>query len=256
MSSIRMSMLLTLTTLGTVGLAPAADNDWGAVTGRFVLDGDLPPIALAFKQGAPDIKDAEICAAKDFEKHDLLIDPKTKGIANIFVYMRTADQIHPDLKVSKKLVLDFDQKGCRFFPRALLVRTDQVVNVLSDDPIAHNTHTFPIKNQGENNLIPPNERQGIPLAKMKLSESLPFEVKCDFHSWMKAHFLVLNHPYADITKNDGTFRIEGLPKGEVEFRVWHERVGYIDRKFTVTIKGGATVDVGAVKVPLKRFNED
>lgn len=255
MSSIRMSMVAALAALCMADVTQAADDDWGAVTGRFVLEDDLPPTAFVFKKGSP-VKDSEICAAKDFENHDLVIDPKTKGISNIFVYMRTAKKIHPDLMKSKKPTIKFDQKGCRFIPRTLIVRTDQTVNVLSDDPISHNTHTFPLKNQGENILIPPNERDGIPLARMKLSESLPFEVKCDFHSWMKAHFLVLDHPYAAITKKDGTFRIEGLPKGKAEFRVWHERVGYIDRKFTVNVEGGKTVDVGAVKVPLKRFNED
>lgn len=249
-----MAKLLTLAVLAG-GLPSIAQAQWGSVTGRFVFKGDLPKPVVAFKKGAPGVRDAEVCAAEDFVKHDLVVDPKTKGIANIFVYIRGPKKVNPDLAKSKEKHVVFDQKGCRFKPRCLLVRTDQTVKVLSDDPVAHNTHTFPIKNNGENILIGPNNRAGVDLDMTPLSESLPFEVKCDFHSWMKAYFLVLDHPYAAITQKDGTFTIKGLPAGKNEFRVWHERVGYIDRKFIVNIKDGEVVDVGSVEVESSKFDE-
>lgn len=256
MSSI--TKLLTLAVIAA-GVPSLAQAQWGSVTGRFVYKGDLPKPVLAFKKGAPDVRDGEVCAAQDFVKHDLVVDPKTKGIANIFVYIRGPKKVNPDLapdvsKDEEKYVI-FDQKACRFIPRCLVVHTSQIVKVKSDDPIAHNTHTFPIKNNGQNILIGPNNRAGVDLDPIQLSESLPFEVKCDFHAWMKAYYLVLDHPYAAVTQKDGTFTIKGLPAGKNEFRVWHERVGYIDRKFVVNIEANETVDVGAVEVDAAKFEE-
>ncbi len=250
------TQLFTLAALVAAPMVAQAQN-WGSVTGRFVYDGDIPKPLLVHKKGAA-IRDGETCAAEDFVNQNLVIDAKTKGIANIFVYAYRPKKVNKDLlaelkKESSSVV--FDQKGCRFTPRCLVVRTDQTVKVLSDDPIAHNTHTFPIKNQGENILIPPNEREGIPLKTLPLAESLPFEVKCDLHSWMKAYFLVVDHPYASVTQKDGTFTIKGLPAGTNEFRVWHERVGYIDRKFKVKVTAGEVTNIGDVKVAAAEFED-
>ncbi|MEO1996159.1 MAG: hypothetical protein ABGZ17_12880 [Planctomycetaceae bacterium] len=219
----------------------------GSVTGQFVLEGAIPKPKILFEKGAA-VKDSEICAPSDFISPELVVDAKTKGIQNIFIYMRRAPaggKITP----SKKKEIVFDQKGCRFKPHALFVRTDQTVLVKSDDPVAHNTHTFMLRNQPVNILVAPNQRKGIPL-KNPVAEILPMPVKCDLHPHMRAYWLILDHPFAAITDAKGGFEIKGLPAGEHEFRVWHERVGYINRKFKVQIKDGKTTTLDAVKVPV------
>ena len=72
----------------------------------------------------------------------------------------------------------------------------------------------------------------------KLGESLPMGVSSDLHAWMKAYWLVLDHPYAAITDKQGRFVIENMPPGKHIFRVWHERVGLIERKLEVSIEPG------------------
>ena len=230
--------------------------DYGSVTGQFVLDGAIPKPKLLFAKGDPDAKDGEVCAAADRYSNKLVIDAKTKGIADIFIYLRKApEDIHPDLKRSKVKELTFDQVGCQFYPHSLFVRTDQAVRVLSDDPLGHNTHTYPIKNVPVNFLLRPKDRVGV-LVTVKVSEILPIQVKCDIHPWMRSNWLILDHPYATITDKDGKFTIEKLPAGEHSFYVWHELVGYVDRKFKVTIPAGGTDAKDPVKVPLMRFEED
>jgi hypothetical protein len=70
---------------------------------------------------------------------------------------------------------------------------------------------------------------------------------------MKAHWLILDHPYAAITDADGKFTIKDLPAGDHEVVVWHEGPGYIERKLKVKITAGKTTDLGVVKVPAAKM---
>lgn len=225
---------------------------YGHVTGQFVLKGDMPKIAAA-KLGPTD---ANVCAAKELPEETLIVDDKTKGIANIFVYLKKAPKdIHPDLKAPQQKQIVFDQKDCRFIPHVLLVRTDQEVVVKSDDPVNHNTHTHPFRNKEENFLLRPKDREGVTLT-FTAGESTPTKVNCDFHPHMVAWWMILDHPYMALTDKEGKFKIENLPEGEYEFTVWHERTGYIDRALKVVIDPDATDELGKIDVPAAKIKVD
>lgn len=229
----------------------ASAADWGSVSGQLVLQGAVPEPVLLHKKNAP-IKDAATCAAKDTFNEGLIVDPDSKGIANIVVYpYRYKGDIHPDLAEPKEQVVVFDQKGCMFTPRMMLGRVGQTVHVLSGDPVAHNTRTSPLKGAAQNFVVSPNERTGIASVSLEVGESMPYEVKCDFHSWMTAYWLVLDHPYAAKTDKDGHFKIENMPAGDYKFRIWHERCGWIkegsQRDWKITIKGGEEVKLGKLE---------
>jgi hypothetical protein len=214
-------------------------EDWGTISGQFVVAGDIPAPELLHAKGAP-VKDAATCAAMDTYKDDLVIDADSKGLANVFIYLPKAPKsIHPDLKTPAPAVVIFDQKGCMFSPHAMVVLGGQSVEVISSDPIAHNTHTYPLKNQAINVLVAANTPAGKGLAvNYKIGESLPMKVACDFHPWMQAYWMVVDHPYAAVTDKEGKFSIPNLPVGEHEFRVWHERKGYLERKYKVKVQTG------------------
>lgn len=228
----------------------AADG-WGSVSGRILWKGDVPEPEILIPKGAA-VKNAEVCAVKTINKNDLVVDSESKGIANIFVYLRKAPKkINPDLKSFEPEVV-FDQKGCRFIPHTLLVRAGQSVEVLNSDPISHNTHTYAIRNASQNLIIPGNTPQGKgTMFPMKSRESLPIQVKCDLHSWMQAYWLILDHPYAAITDTDGSFEIKDLPVGKHSFRVWHERVGYLERSLSVTIGDGETTELDPLEYTIE-----
>ena len=232
----------------------AVEKGYGDISGQIIFDGDIPKRVLIIVEGA-NVKNADICAANDLLSDELLVDPKTKGVANVFVYIyhkkANGMKIHPDLQNSKKKQIVFDQKGCRFIPHVMVVRTDQTVIIKSADNCAHNTHTTTIFNDEFNSIITANDRVGVKLP-LTVPESLPMPVKCDLHPWMKAHWLIINHPYATVTDKEGRFTIEKLPVGEFEFRIWHERPGYIDRKYVVTVKEGET-KLDPVLVPASKF---
>lgn len=231
-----------------------ANEAYGTIVGQFVIEGEIPQLNPLVVAGAVGGNDAAICAAANIPDDSLVVDPQSKGIANVFVYLPKADQVHPDLAESKKKEVDFDQKGCRFIPHALFVRTDQVVLVKSSDNCAHNTRTVPIKNQQQNYSLTANDRIGVPF-KNRLPERLPIEIQCNIHPWMKARWLVLDHPYGAISDDAGRFKISDLPAGDHELVLWQERIGYINRKFKVTVVAGKTIDVGTIAVPAAKFME-
>ncbi len=224
--------------IGTAFCSSAAAQ-WGTLKGQVVLDGDLPTLKPLVVKGDSNAKDAAVCAAMEVPDEKLLVDSTTKGIANVVVYLaKKPAKIHPDLAKSKEKVVPFDQKGCRFLPHVMLVRTDQQVRVTSDDGVAHNTHTNPTKNNPENFIVTPNDRVGVLLKPMALAERLPTTITCDIHPWMKAYWVILDHPYSAITDSQGNFEIANLPVGDHEFIVWQESSGYLEKKYAVSIKAG------------------
>ncbi len=233
---------------------PAADGEYGSITGQFVLDGGIPKLPPLVEKGNMTINDPAICSAADVPDDSLVVDPKTKGIANIFIYLPKATKVHPRLKESATKEVVFDQKACRFTPHALVVRTDQVVRVKSGDNCTHNTKTNPIRNQAVNFALQANDRTGVEV-KNKAPERYPIEVQCNVHNWMTARWLVLDHPYGTVSDEQGKFTIADLPAGEHELLIWHERVGTIEKKLKVTVPAGKTTDVGTIPVPVARFME-
>jgi len=228
---------------------------YGSVEGQYVLDGAVPDVPPLVKAGDATVKDANACAVVAVPNDAKAFDPASKGIANVFVYLRRApSDIYPELKSSPNKEVVFDQKNCNFIPHGLIVRTDQVVVCKSDDPVAHNLHTNPFANTSANFIVQPNDRTGTPV-KMPSPEALPVKVQCDIHPWMTAWWVVLDHPYAAVTDKEGKFKIENLPEGEHEFRVWHEEAGYLDRKLSVKVKANETTKLEAKKVKLSAFEK-
>lgn len=241
---------LLLAAAGSGTMVSAAD--WGSIEGQFVIDGtvDVPPI---HKKGDATVKDKEVCAAEDMPDESLVINKANGGIANIVIYLAKAPAaVHPDHKDAPKDAVTFDQKNCRYLPHLSLVRKGQPVKCVSSDGAAHNVHTLPVKNNAENFIVQPNDKTGREI-KLTQTENLPLKVTCDIHAWMNAYWVVTDHPYAAITDADGKFKIENLPAGEHTFRVWQERVGYLNREYKVTVAAGKSTPLAAVKVPADKL---
>jgi hypothetical protein len=68
---------------------------------------------------------------------------------------------------------------------------------------------------------------------------------------MTGWWVVVDHPYAAVTDKDGNFSIKGLPEGEHEFRVWQEKVGYLEKSLKVKVVAGKETEVPTIKVPVK-----
>jgi len=261
----RLAPRISLTGLMALALAASRANaaDTGTLAGQFVLEGEAPKLAPLVKEGDTTVKNPEVCAKQNVPDESLVVDPSTKGIANVFVYLQKPPAGMPaELKESKDKIVKFDQKGCRFLPHSLILRTDQTVEILSDDPISHNTHVYPIRQDGKNEAIAANDRSGNVKWQFSLPEKMPTTVKCDIHTWMEARWLIIDHPYAAITDKEGRFKIENIPAGEHNFLIWHERAGWVfggsKRSIPATIEAGKTTQLGnaaSISVPVANFEK-
>ena len=222
--------LLCLASVFFTATAARADDEWGDLSGQFILDGDIPAIEQL------ENTKQEFCA-KQIPSDELLVSTSNKGIADIFVYIPAIKKpkVHPALEKSKDKEVVLDQKGCRFLPHTLLARTDQILLIKSMDEFNHNTRTIAIKNTPVNFSVAANERKGLPV-KLILPEKLPTQVKCDIHAWMSAYCLVLDHPYAAVSDAEGKFKIEKLPVGELDFTYWHSKPGFVEKSVKIKIK--------------------
>jgi hypothetical protein len=166
----------------------------------------------------------------------LVVDVKTSGIRNVIVYLAKppAGAVVPPVPKSD-VPLAIRNGACD--PRVLVVRAGQPILVTNTDNAPNNLHTNPIRNQPTNHIIAPGKTLKLVHAQ---AERLPFFVSNDIVAGSRALQLVLDHPWFAITDAGGEFTISDLPAGTYEFIVWHERVGYLDRKLLVPIIAGET----------------
>ncbi len=236
-------------------VSQAAGPGYGSVSGRIVLDGEIPELPPIVRKEQMRDGDGEICDPAEIPNESLIVDRETHGIANVFVYLPKATHgIHPDLQRSSENRVDCEMKGCRYVPHTLLARTDQVVAVRAVDDCPHNFVERARRNVWFQDN--PFTRPGAPPIERRHQhpESMPIQVACDMHLWMSGWWLILDHPYAAISDANGDFSIRDLPAGTYEFAVWQEWSGFINRALTVTITGSETTQIGELRVPAKAFD--
>lgn len=231
---IRCAILMSMVLL----FANTAESQWGTIKGQVKVDGEIPEQPVFVKKGDTKARDADVCAAEDIPDESLLVDSQSNGLANVVIYLkRKPAKIHPDLVKSKNDEVIFNQKGCRYVPHVLVVRTDQKIRIKSDDAIAHHSHTNPLKGTPPGAVVSPRSPpEGYLITYLREPEPVPIKIVCDIHNWMTGYWVLLDHPYVAVTNSKGEFEIADLPVGEHEFQIWHERVGILDKSYKVTVK--------------------
>lgn len=213
----------------------------GTVTGQILFQGELPDSSPIVSQGDSKAEDLKACGIKEVPSENWVIDHKSKGLANVFVYLLKRPAGMPQrLEKSRDATVNLRELACRYQPHVLFLRTDQDLTIWHDDPIGHNAHFYAMRNQPYAYVL---GRKPSSKVRLRQAERVPTLVRCDIHPWMKAVLLVLDHPYAAITDKDGKFKITDLPPGDHEFVVWHEEKGYIERKLLVKIEGAQAVEL-------------
>ena len=211
---IRANLLIGTSASGSTPEAAASTGTgWGTLKGRFLFAG-VPGAARAL---AVD-KDTEVCSKGGMKLVDrsLIVDPVTKGIANVVVFARKASRVKNASPSTTPIV--FDQKQCEFLTPVLAARVGQPIDVHNSDPIGHNTN---IAGSSFNQLVPSG--QGT-VYKPESETGMPTAVTCNIHPWMKAYAVFRKDGYVAVSGADGTFTLADLPAGEIiELQVWHER---------------------------------
>jgi len=224
----------------------------GTIRGRLVWGGEDAPAPKVLVPIGKASNNPEICA-KDAPVLDqaLLVDPKTKGVANCVAYL----VFHPGAvkePFAQHPTVVLDQRNCEFRPYVLPMHQDQTLVIKTSDPmINHNVRMTPFTNNPLNQTLGPGARLEVRL----VAERQPIELACDIHPWTQAWLLVFDHPYFATTGADGSFEIKGAPVGSQQLVVWHKS-GFVTpgraRGMTVEIKAGEAVDVGEIKLDPKK----
>ena len=108
-------------------------------------------------------------------------------------------------------------------------------------------HSMPYLNPGSNFILKPWDRLGT-VVLFTQSERFPVQIVDDMHASARAYVLPLDHPFASITDAQGRFQIGHLPVGTHQFRVWHERFGYLERAWNVEVVGQTTTALTPLRV--------
>jgi plastocyanin len=200
----------------------------GNITGVINFTGAVPaPSKL-------DMSSDSKCEGENFLDDVIVKDGK---LQNVFIFVKSGlpqatFETHTD-------AVTIDQKGCKYVPRVLGIQAGQPLKIVNSDLTNHNIHTLPRVNRefDESQLA----GQGPITRKFKRPEAI-FPIKCNQHSWMRAHIAVLAHPFFAVSDSNGAFTIKGLPPGEYEIEAWHEKYGAKTVKVKVSEKADAKTD--------------
>jgi RNA polymerase sigma factor (sigma-70 family) len=211
----------------------AIDANWTTIRGRVVFPQNhaLPGVRSV---AAASIKDSQFFGHQVYR--DVLIDPKTRGIANVVVSLRAdSDQadavfpinsIQPDLVAAKPCDREIVASREGFTPRITAARTGDRIVFHNPTPVPF-TVNYQRSSGGRgsefNVLLPPG--------RMHTTQPLPVLVLADtvtdnIHHWVEARVWAFDHPYFAVTDAAGEFTIARAPVGAWRLVIWHETAGF------------------------------
>lgn len=193
--------------------AAASPEGTGAITGAVKLEGDAParePLSM----GAD-----PFCAKGDPQLSEAVVAEGGK-LRDVHVRIRTGsipgDHEPPDEPAQ------IDQEACMYRPRVIGVMPGQTLTIGNSDKTLHNVHGYQSGKSRFNLAQPP----GGPKIERKVREGAEvIELRCDIHSWMRAYAVVSDHPFFDVTGEEGAYKLEGLPAGTYILEAWHPELG-------------------------------
>lgn len=200
----------------------------GSISGSIRYTGKKPAPKLIDMSEDPACVEAHKGKAYD----QSLVVGSRGALGNAFVYIKQGLEGKTFEVPSTPVTID--QKGCWFRPRVLGIQTGQVLQVINSDPVTHNIHPMAMVNREWNHSQGPGDP---PMNRKFTKPEIMIPVKCNIHSWMHAFVGVLDHPYFDVSKDDGSFEIKNLPPGTYTIAVWQEKLGTQEQQVTVAPSG-------------------
>ena len=219
--------ILVLCALVSLGLA--APVLAGSIFGRVLFSDEIPAEGTGPFRPV-DMTDFPHCEGK-YEKpmtNGTLVLGKRKGLSNVFVRIRNAPAGRYNAPRKAEVI---DQTGCVCVPRVVGVRVDQPLVFRNSDRIHYSLEGLPSKNPRFNFEMPPTLAERV--IRFDKAELSPFVIRDKRHPWRVAFVAVMTHPFFDVTRETGWFKIRNVPDGEYVIEAWHETLG--TRRATVTI---------------------
>lgn len=181
-------------------------------------------------------KDLAVCGQAEHLDESLIVGAN-KGIKYVIVSVLNVKGGKSLDAMGAEFVLD--QKGCSYQPHVSLLPVNKPLQILNNDGILHNIHTFSAKNTPVN-LPQPKFKKRLEKA-FTAPENIP--VKCDVHGWMSAWIKVVDHPHHAVTDANGKYSITDVPPGTYTAEFWQETLGTQSAQVTVTAGATTTLDL-------------
>jgi plastocyanin len=191
----------------------AGERGTGSIAGQVTFQGTAPARAGISMASAPDCK-------RKFLDESVIVGADG-GLADVHVRIQngTAGSHTP-----ASTPIAIDQKDCMYRPRVAGAMAGQEFLITNSDPTLHNVHAYRDK-ATLFNRSQPAKTAGIKPKKLPKAGEL-FTLKCDVHSWMTAFVPITDHPFFDVTGEDGVFEIAGVPaKRSFTLEAWHPKYG-------------------------------
>ncbi|OGG46526.1 MAG: hypothetical protein A3F84_15920 [Candidatus Handelsmanbacteria bacterium RIFCSPLOWO2_12_FULL_64_10] len=195
----------------------------GTVTGRVLFSGQAPAVRTL----AVNCEGSHQREARD---ESVLVNGNGT-LRNVFVYVSKGTRGWKFEPPADAVVLD--QKDCAYVPHVFGIQAGQPLLIKNSDPTMHNVHGLPTESDPFNKMQQAGGSDTVILARSEVM----VQIKCDVHGWMGAWAGVVNHPFHDVTGDDGAFELAGLPAGDYTIAAYHEKFG--PRKLEVKVEAGA-----------------
>lgn len=213
--------------------AGATESGAGDITGKVNFRGKPPQLHPLLMSADP------VCASVQSGKA-LAEDGRVNAnntLPNVFVYISKGTG---NLKMpAPTKMVTITQKRCRYEPHVLGIEIGQPLQVVTEDPTAHNIHISP-RNGRHFNV---SQQPGSGPVTIKFSNpQVMISVNCNLHPWMQAYIGVVTNPYFAVTGDDGVFAIRGVPSGDYTLAIWAATFGTQERQVSVRPGETAMVD--------------
>jgi hypothetical protein len=166
---------------------------------------------------------------------------KQRDFSGVVVWLEPVGPAHRLPALLKYTIL---QKGKRFSPHVLPVPLGATVEFPNLDPIFHNAFSNFAGQPFDVGLYPPGSSRAVHFRREGI-----VRVFCNIHSAMSAVILVMSTPHFAVSNATGQLRIENVPPGEYQLRVWHERAAKgtlagLERRLVI----GSDVALGTLRI--------
>jgi plastocyanin len=146
-------------------------------------------------------------------------------------------------------VKSIDQKEMRFVPETVGIGTGDRVRFTNSDPQSHNISLADPRLRFSDTIAP--RQEAVETFAKASGIRHPFALGCTFHSQMQGWIYVFDHPFFQVTKNDGRFRLEHVPPGDYRLDVAHS-AGELHASRPVHVDPKAVVKIEIILTPADR----
>jgi hypothetical protein len=206
---------------------PPLARSAGSIRGKVLLAGAAPRPKKIRTDADP------FCSAKSLFAEDV-VAVEREGELRLAGAVAWVAAAPPDPSPPPREPVLLRQIECRYAPHVLALRVGQPLLIRNEDPTMHNVHSISVVNR-EFNFA--QARAGAEEVRTFERPEMAIRIKCDIHAWMNAVLFVFDHPFFAVTGEDGLFEIRGVPDGEHELTLWHEKFG--ERSARAVVRGGA-----------------